>query len=81
VFPMLRHPDADLHLREHGDRLGVGAYGHRRCPPTPRVSTGRAPTAATCPACAPSPTSTSSPAGTPPRPCCPRSPTPRSSAG
>lgn len=35
VFPMLRHPDADLYLREHGDRLGVGAYGHRAMPADP----------------------------------------------
>ncbi|MDL5156368.1 FAD-dependent oxidoreductase [Actinomycetospora termitidis] len=35
VFPMLRHQDADLYFREHGDRLGVGAYGHRAMPADP----------------------------------------------
>jgi glycine/D-amino acid oxidase-like deaminating enzyme/glycine cleavage system aminomethyltransferase T len=34
-FPVLRHPDADLHVREHGDRLGVGASGHRAMPADP----------------------------------------------
>lgn len=35
VLPMLRHQDADLYVREHGDRLGVGAYGHRAMPTDP----------------------------------------------
>ena len=35
AFPMLRHLDADLYVREHGDRLGVGAYGHRAMPADP----------------------------------------------
>ena len=35
TFPVLRHPDADLHVREHGDRLGVGASGHRAMPADP----------------------------------------------
>ena len=35
AFPVLRHPDADLHVREHGDRLGVGASGHRAMPADP----------------------------------------------
>ncbi|MCD2197244.1 FAD-dependent oxidoreductase [Actinomycetospora endophytica] len=35
VFPTLRHPDADLSVREHGDRLGVGASGHRAMPADP----------------------------------------------
>ncbi len=30
--PILRHQDADLYFREHVDRLGVGAYGHRPMP-------------------------------------------------
>ncbi len=36
VLPMLRHQDADLYVREHGDRLGIGAYGHRAMPMDPR---------------------------------------------
>ncbi|WP_434443728.1 GcvT family protein [Lentzea sp. E54] len=30
--PLLRHQDADLYFREHVDRLGIGAYGHRPMP-------------------------------------------------
>jgi glycine cleavage system aminomethyltransferase T/glycine/D-amino acid oxidase-like deaminating enzyme len=30
--PILRHQDADLYFREHVDRIGVGAYGHRPMP-------------------------------------------------
>ncbi|MGH3627319.1 MAG: GcvT family protein, partial [Sciscionella sp.] len=32
--PILRHQDADLYYREHGDRIGIGAYGHRPMPIT-----------------------------------------------
>ena len=32
MLPILRHQDAGLYLREHGDRLGVGAHGHRAMP-------------------------------------------------
>lgn len=35
AFPVLRHPDADLYVREHGDRLGIGAHGHRAMPADP----------------------------------------------
>ncbi len=35
VYPVLRHPDADLYVREHGDRLGIGAYAHRAMPADP----------------------------------------------
>lgn len=35
VLPILRHQDADLYVREHGDRLGIGAYGHRAMPTDP----------------------------------------------
>jgi glycine cleavage system aminomethyltransferase T/glycine/D-amino acid oxidase-like deaminating enzyme len=35
TLPILRHQDADLYFREHGDRLGVGAYGHRPMPISP----------------------------------------------
>ena len=35
VSPILRHQEADLYFREHGDRLGVGAYGHRPMPIDP----------------------------------------------
>ncbi|MEC3982082.1 GcvT family protein [Amycolatopsis sp. H20-H5] len=31
-LPILRHQDADLYFREHVDRLGIGAYGHRPMP-------------------------------------------------
>ncbi len=30
--PILRHQDRDLYFREHGDRMGIGAYGHRPLP-------------------------------------------------
>jgi glycine cleavage system aminomethyltransferase T/glycine/D-amino acid oxidase-like deaminating enzyme len=30
--PILRHQDADLYFREHGDRLGIGSYSHRPMP-------------------------------------------------
>jgi dimethylglycine oxidase len=30
--PILRHQDADLYYREHGDRIGIGSYGHRPMP-------------------------------------------------
>lgn len=30
--PILRHQDQDLYFREHHDRLGIGAYGHRPIP-------------------------------------------------
>jgi glycine cleavage system aminomethyltransferase T/glycine/D-amino acid oxidase-like deaminating enzyme len=33
--PILRHQDADLYFREHVDRIGVGAYGHRPMPLAP----------------------------------------------
>lgn len=35
-LPILRHQDADLYFREHGDRVGIGAYGHRAMPMDPR---------------------------------------------
>lgn len=31
-LPILRHQDRDLYYREHGDRLGIGYYGHRPMP-------------------------------------------------
>ncbi|MFC0432866.1 FAD-dependent oxidoreductase [Kutzneria buriramensis] len=31
-MPILRHQDRDLYYREHGDRLGIGYYGHRPIP-------------------------------------------------
>jgi len=30
--PILRHQDQDLYYREHGDRVGIGYYGHRPMP-------------------------------------------------
>jgi len=30
--PILRHQDQDLYYREHGDRIGIGSYGHRPMP-------------------------------------------------
>ncbi|RZQ63663.1 GcvT family protein [Amycolatopsis suaedae] len=33
--PILRHQDADLYFREHNERLGIGAYGHRPMPLPP----------------------------------------------
>ncbi len=32
VLPVLRHQDADLYYREHGDVLGVGSYDHAPMP-------------------------------------------------
>ena len=32
VRPILRHQDQDLYYREHGDRIGIGYYGHRPMP-------------------------------------------------
>ncbi|HEX3788770.1 MAG TPA: FAD-dependent oxidoreductase [Pseudonocardiaceae bacterium] len=34
-LPILRHQGADLYFREHGERLGVGAYGHDPMPVAP----------------------------------------------
>jgi dimethylglycine oxidase len=31
-LPLLRHQDQDLYYREHGDRYGIGYYGHRPMP-------------------------------------------------
>ncbi|PRY16706.1 GcvT family protein [Kineococcus rhizosphaerae] len=31
-LPILRHQDADLYYREHGDRVGIGSYAHRPMP-------------------------------------------------
>ena len=31
-LPILRHQDQDLYYREHGDRYGIGYYGHRPMP-------------------------------------------------
>ena len=39
-LPILRHQDADLYYREHGDRIGIGSYAHR---PMPVVWTGSSP--------------------------------------
>lgn len=40
-LPILRHQDADLYYREHGDRYGIGYYGHR---PMPIVAASLGPT-------------------------------------
>ena len=42
-LPILRHQDQDLYYREHGDRLGIGYYGHR---PMPVVAASVGPTPA-----------------------------------
>ena len=31
-LPILRHQDQDLYYREHGDRMGIGYYGHTPMP-------------------------------------------------
>ncbi|KAL4945531.1 hypothetical protein BDV06DRAFT_230638 [Aspergillus oleicola] len=43
TLPILRHQDQDLYYREHGDRYGIGYYGHKPMPivageigPTPK---------------------------------------------
>ena len=33
-LPILRHQDRDLYYREHGDKYGIGYYGHRPMPIT-----------------------------------------------
>ncbi|GAO15403.1 uncharacterized protein UV8b_07029 [Ustilaginoidea virens] len=32
TLPILRYQDQDLYYREHGDRIGIGYYGHRPMP-------------------------------------------------
>ncbi len=41
TLPILRHQDQDLYYREHGDRYGIGYYGHR---PLPLVAASLGPT-------------------------------------
>ena len=43
--PILRHQDRDLYFREHVDRMGIGAYGHRPLPidPATLLSPAQAP--------------------------------------
>lgn len=43
-LPILRHQDHDLYYREHGDRIGIGYYGHD---PRPVVAADLGPTPAT----------------------------------
>ena len=38
--PILRHQDRDLYFREHVDRIGIGAYGHRPMPVDPATLLG-----------------------------------------
>jgi glycine cleavage system aminomethyltransferase T/glycine/D-amino acid oxidase-like deaminating enzyme len=38
--PILRHQEADLYFRSHGEALGIGAYGHRPMPIAARDITG-----------------------------------------
>ncbi|MDX8031790.1 FAD-dependent oxidoreductase [Lentzea sp. BCCO 10_0856] len=38
--PILRHQEADLYFRSHGQALGIGAYGHRPMPIAARDITG-----------------------------------------
>ncbi|GLZ32326.1 sarcosine dehydrogenase [Lentzea sp. NBRC 105346] len=38
--PILRHQEADLYFRAHGDQLGIGAYGHRPMPVKAHEITG-----------------------------------------
>ncbi|KAG5926083.1 hypothetical protein E4U42_003671 [Claviceps africana] len=40
-LPILRYQDRDLYLREHGERYGIGYYGHR---PIPITASSLAPT-------------------------------------
>lgn len=41
TLPILRHQDQDLYYREHGDRYGIGYYGHR---PMPVIASSLGPT-------------------------------------
>lgn len=41
--PILRHQDQDLYYREHGDRIGIGYYGHRPIPVDSFLSPAEAP--------------------------------------
>ena len=31
-MPIVRHHDAGLYYRDHGDRVGIGSFNHRRLP-------------------------------------------------
>ncbi|GAA1623484.1 GcvT family protein [Actinoplanes couchii] len=42
-LPILRHQDQDLYYRDHGDRLGIGYYGHRPMPVDSFLSPAEAP--------------------------------------
>jgi glycine/D-amino acid oxidase-like deaminating enzyme len=32
TMPIVRHHDAGLYFRDHGDRVGIGSFNHRRLP-------------------------------------------------
>ncbi len=32
TLPLIRHQDADLYYRQHGDHIGIGSYAHRPMP-------------------------------------------------
>jgi glycine cleavage system aminomethyltransferase T/glycine/D-amino acid oxidase-like deaminating enzyme len=38
--PILRHQEADLYFRSHGEAIGIGAYGHRPMPIAAKDITG-----------------------------------------
>lgn len=44
TLPILRYQDEDLYYREHGDRYGIGYYGHKPMPVV-AASLGRTPSA------------------------------------
>ncbi|HEY6567499.1 MAG TPA: FAD-dependent oxidoreductase, partial [Actinomycetota bacterium] len=35
TMPIVRHHDAGLYFRDHGDRIGIGSFNHRRLPVAP----------------------------------------------
>ncbi len=35
TMPIVRHHDAGLYFRDHGDRVGIGSFNHRRLPVSP----------------------------------------------
>ncbi|MGZ8624951.1 MAG: NAD(P)/FAD-dependent oxidoreductase, partial [Actinomycetota bacterium] len=37
TMPIVRHHDAGLYFRDHGDRVGIGSFNHRRLPVSARA--------------------------------------------
>jgi dimethylglycine oxidase len=52
-LPILRNQADDLYFRQHGDRVGIGSYGHRPMPADPAESEDRSVTADSMPSMLP----------------------------